>query len=163
MALIIVHRSLHRFAGTSDNAGFRQIKSSASFARVLREDMNASFRSLLAGGCKDPRWLVAQMRSRKQLDRFRMKMRNKRRVSHRPAQGYAKSRSYPARWSNMVSQSCSASATVSKGDPAHPDGPVDMDGPPRSCKARLPVKLSTTATLVTDHEREAALARAPDL
>ena len=63
----------------------------------------------------------------------------------------------------MVSQSCSASATVSKGDPAHPDGPVDMDGTPRSCKARPPVKLSTTATLVTDHEREAALARAPDL
>ena len=38
-----------------------------------------------------------------------------------------------------------------------------MDGPPRSYKARPPVKPRTTATLVTDHEREAALARAPYL
>src|SRR6478735_7987950 len=38
-----------------------------------------------------------------------------------------------------------------------------MDGPPRSCKAGPPAKPRTTATLVTDHEREAALARAPYL
>jgi len=47
---------------------------------------------------------------------------------------------------------------------AHPDGrPVDTDGPPRSNKARPPAKPRTTATLVTNHQREVALARAPYL
>ena len=51
-----------------------------------------------------------------------------------------------------------------KGGSAHPDGRlVDMDGAPRSYKARSPVKSRTSATLVTDHELEAALARVPYL
>src|SRR5882672_9915256 len=51
-----------------------------------------------------------------------------------------------------------------KGGSAHPNGrPVDIDRAPRSYKARSPVKSRTTAALVTDHERKAAFARAPDL
>ena len=48
----------------------------------------------------------------------------------------------------MVSQSCTASATVSKGDPPTLMRPVDMDGAPRSYKAGPPVKPRTTATLL---------------
>jgi hypothetical protein len=56
MALIIVHRSPPpiRDLGTSDSAAFRQIKISASFARILREDTTHRFDhpELFPGRCK---------------------------------------------------------------------------------------------------------------